>query len=375
MPTQDALRERALDLLIAGDTAGGITDLRAYLQGAPDDAGAWLALGTAYVSIDHLGDAVAALRRAAALDPRDVESRISCARALARLGDGEGAAAVLEEAVGIDPENARALRELGVVRYDQRRFDEAAKWLGKAAMAAPGDARASYALGLAEEARNDMGAAVAAYREAVRRDPELTDARRTLADALAGLGEHEAAIAELTAVLRIDRTDEQAAKNREVLAHAQRAMLDARLLGRSVRDLEASALLVTGGFRSRGPVAIEGARVLRWTAPLVEVYATLDAAEAIDALLLVLTDPARAAREDGEAFRVTVIAEGGRRAPADLGTALTLTFLREALGCPLTQASTIYGRLVRGEDAIAWGGAIVGWGSVPKAGIEARRAR
>ncbi len=62
-----------------------------------------------------------------------------------------------------------------------------------------------------------MGAAVSAYRESVRRDPTLGDARLTLADALAGMGEHEAAIAELTRAARArSPTNEQIAHNREI---------------------------------------------------------------------------------------------------------------------------------------------------------------
>ena len=93
----------------------------------------------------------------------------------------------------------------------------------------------------------------------------------------------------------------------------------------------------------------DAARTVRYTAPLVELYATFDDARAIASLLLVLTDPDRAARAEGDAFKVTVIADDGRRAPASLATAVTLTFLREALGCPMTQASALYARLLGGE--------------------------
>jgi tetratricopeptide (TPR) repeat protein len=344
MPTDP--RARGLDRLLSGDTEGGIADLHAHLAGAQGDAGAWLAIGVAFGAIGQLAEAEDALGRAARLAPDDPEALAA---------------------------HARVLRRLGVAAYDDKRHDEAAAWLSKAIAAAPDDARSRYALGVVEEARGDLGAAVSAYREAVRHDPRHLDARRTLADALAGLGEHEAAIAELDAVLAIDPHDAQAARNRDVLARAIDAMARARLLGKSVTNLEASALLVEGGFRARGPVSGEGARVLRWTAPLVEVYATLDDGDAIHALLLRLTDPARASRETDDTLGVTVIADDGRRAPADLGTALTLTFLREALGCPLTQASAIYARLLREREAIVWGEARIGFSEAPAIGIEVRR--
>ncbi|MFT3774562.1 MAG: tetratricopeptide repeat protein [Minicystis sp.] len=366
----DALHARALDLLVEGDTAGGITDLRAYLAARPDDAAAWLSLGTAYAVIDHAAQAVEALRRAVDLDGGRADARLAYARALVRIGALDDAAVQLEEAARIDPADARVIKELGIARYDQRRYDEAAALLARAVAVAPEDARGHYALGVVHEARRDMAAAVAAYRAAIARDPRLTDARRTLADALASLGEHEAAVAELEAVLAVDRTDEQAVRNRDVLRRALAEMRRKRLLGRGAEALQQSALITEGGFRNKGAA---GERTVRYAAPLVEVYATFDEADALDALLLVLTDPDRAARTEDDVFKVTVIARDGRSVPADTGTALTLTFLREALGCPLTTASAVYARLLGGEAEVEQGGAVVAWGSAPRLGIQARR--
>ncbi len=370
MPTPDELHARALDLLVAGDTAGGITDLKAYLDAEPDDGDAWLQLGLAYTSIEHWIQAADALRRAVDLDGEDVDARLAYARTLVHLKKLDDAAFQLLQASRVDPHDARVLKELGVVFYDKRLYDKAASWLTKAVAAAPGDARAQYALGLAHEARRDMGAAVSAYREAVRRDPTLTDAHLTLADALAGMGEHEGAIAELTALLALDRTNEKAAHNREILARALDEMVHHRLLGKGQKELEASALISEGAFRKKGPVHSEGAPAteltVRYTAPLVEVYATFDEGHAITSLLLVLTDPARAGRAEDDVFKVTVIAEDGRQVPANFATAITLTFLREALGCPMTQAGTLYARLLAGETSVEWGGAMLAFASVPR---------
>jgi tetratricopeptide (TPR) repeat protein len=363
--TPAELHARALDLLVAGDTAGGITDLRAYLDARPDDADAWLSLGAAYAAIDHPVQAADALRRAVDLDSQHAAARLAYGRALVGLGRLDDAAAQLEAAAGLDATDARPLRELGVLRYDQRRLDDAAALLAQATALAPGDARAWYALGVVHEARRDVGAAVAAYRTAVARDPGLLDARRTLADALASLGEHQAAIAETEAILARRPDDEQAAHNRAVLGRALAELARRRLLGKDAATLAEATLLTAGGFRDAGGG--------RFTTPLCEVEATFDAAGALDAARLVLTDPARAAATADDVLGVTVITGDGRRVPADLGTALTLTFLREVLGCPLTTASALYARLLGGEAEVAWGGAAVAWGSAPRHGITARR--
>jgi tetratricopeptide (TPR) repeat protein len=368
MSDANALRERALDLLVRGDTAGGITDLKAYLEAEPDDADAWLSLGTAYAAIEHLAQAAPALKTAVELDGQNVDARLAYARVLARSKKIDDAAFQLLQASKLAPDDARVWKELGLAFYDRKLFEKAANALRRACEVSPDDARAHYALGLAEEARHDMGAAVAAYREAVKREPAFVDARKTLADALAAMGEHEGAIAELTALLAFERSNEQAAHNKDVLERALADMQRSRLLGKGQKELEASALVMEGGFRKKGPVTLATAPnrlTIRYAAPLVELYASFDEAHAIETLLLMLTDPDRAAEADGTAFKVTVIAEDGRRDPVNFATAVTLTFLRESLGCPMTQASALYTRLLEGEP-IEWGGASLGFVSVPR---------
>ena len=358
MTDADALHARALDLLVKGDTAGGITDLKAYLEQEPEDADAWLELGTAYTVIAHWIQAADALHEAVSLDPEEVESRLAYARVLVRIKKLDDAAFQLIQASKLDPPDARVRKELGLVFYDKRLYDKAARWLGEAIALDPDDARAHYALGLTHEARKDVGAAVASYREALKRDPALVDARRTLADALAGMGEFEGAVAELSEVLARAPADETIAKNREVLSLALQAMKASRLLGKTEKELEASALLTEGGFRNKG----EG----RFVAPMVEVRASTAADGSIESLLLVLTDPDRAARTKDDAFKVTVVAKDGHREAANYATALNLTFLREALGCPMTQASELYARLLGGEAKVEWGGATLSFDSIPR---------
>ncbi|WP_437731590.1 tetratricopeptide repeat protein [Sorangium sp. So ce1335] len=380
MTPPEALRARALDLLSRGDMAGGIAGLEAHLAAAPDDAGAWLALGAAHAAEGRWAAAAPALARAVERGGGEVEARLAYARALVRLGRLDDAAAELRQAAAMEPPDARVLRELGIVLYDQRRHDEAARWLARACDAAPEDGRAAFALGLAHEARRDIAAAIAAYREAVRRAPGFTDARLTLADALASIGEHEQALGELEALLARERSHEKAAHNREVLRRALAEMRARRLLGKTERELARSALVVEAQLRRRdaaeAPAAGGGAarQVVRYTAPLLELHVTLDPARGpgggggvIEALHLALTDPERAARSEDDVFKVAVIGEDGRQAPVNYATGASLTFLREALGCPMTQASALYASLLQGAPSVDWGGATARLASVPGA--------
>lgn len=369
----DDPRARALAALGRGDTAAAITDLRAHVDTEPDDDGAWLSLGAAYLSIGHGPEAVTALARAVEIDGSVVEARLAYARALRAVGKLDDAAFQLLQASRLPAPDggsadARVLRELGVVFYDKRLYDKAVGWLEKAAAAAPDDGRASYALGLAHEARKDPGAAVAAYREALRRQPELVDARRTLADLYATMGEHERAVEQLEALLARERSDEQAAHNREVLLRALAEMNARRLLGKTERELDLSALVQEGKLAKKERVAaaeLGGDEVWRWAAPLIELRVTLTPPErTIRALHLLLTDPDRAARKDDDVFRVTVVAEDGHQVAANYATAVSLTFLREALGCPMTHASNLYQRLLAGDPRVEWRGVTARFASV-----------
>jgi tetratricopeptide (TPR) repeat protein len=354
----EELHERARDLLLRGDTAGAIADLKEYLEAEPDDEQALLELGTAYAAIHHVPQALTALARAVELDPTVAAARLAYARALVAARKLDDAAFQLIQANRLDPADARVMKELGIVFYDKRLYDKAARWLAQALAAAPTDARIAFSLGLAEEARKDLGAAIAAYRLAVRLDPGHVDARKTLADALAMIGEHEQAIAELDALLapgakggdqRLrDQTNEVAARNREVLTRVLADMRARRLLGKTARELEGSALVQQGQLKRKGRVPSEGfeaaaelsgvTEVVRWLAPMVELYAVHGAAGVIEALWLVLTHPERAAAATDEAFKVTVVGEDGTTTPVNLATAFSITFLREALASPKSTA-------------------------------------
>jgi hypothetical protein len=97
---------------------------------------------------------------------------------------------------------------------------------------------------------------------------------------------------------------------------------------------------------------------------MLELLVRYDA-DRIAGMVLALTDPARAAKTRDEAFEVTVVAPTGVSERADFATAVALTFLREALGCPMTRAGELYARLLKEGAPMAWGGSQVGLREVP----------
>src|SRR5262245_27402795 len=212
MPEERASESRLNDITrraLDGDVEGAVAELRDVLAASPEDDTAWLTLGMVLSSAGRWREASEALAEAVELDGDVLAARMAFARALEKSGKLDDAAFQLLKAEKLAPGDPRPLKELGAVFYKKGLYDKSVQFLGRARGLAPGDARIFYALGLAQEARRDPGAAIASYREAIRLDPKFADARKTLADVLAAMGEHEQAIAELDALLLIERTNEQ----------------------------------------------------------------------------------------------------------------------------------------------------------------------
>ncbi|HEY3592697.1 MAG TPA: tetratricopeptide repeat protein, partial [Polyangiaceae bacterium] len=333
---------------------------------------AWRSLGMVLSSAWRWNEAADAFKRSVELEPDVVDVRLPYARALEKTGRLDDAAFQLLKAEHLSPDDAHILKELGGVFYKKGLYDKSVQFLTRARALAPGDARVFYALGMVQEARRDPGSAIAAYRKAIELEPAFGDPKKTLADLLASMGEHEEAIAVLDDLLRIERTNERAAQNREVLAKALEEMRARRLLGKTERELLQSALVQQGQLTKResGPPGDGEPRgvtsVLRYGNRMSELFASITDAGTIARLLLVLLDPEKAAKKRDDAFRVTVVGKNGKREPANLATALSLTFLRESLGAPMSRASELYARLLAEPKGIPAGDAAIGFASLPR---------
>lgn len=362
LPLVGAKSRDPLERLLSGDSADVIASLVEQLAADPDDDLAWLRLGTAYFHIGHLPEAAEAFERAVQIDGDVIEARKLYASTLTRLRRHDEAAFQLVRAKRIAPDDPTVARELGAAFYAKRLYAKALTELDRARALDGSDPKTHFSLGLVHEAQGEVASAIVAYREAVRLDPEFVEARRTLADALASMGEMQDAVNELEEALRVDRTNTQIAANLEVLARGLRELEAARLLGKGERAIETSAVVEQGQLKRRGKISEEGrADVVRYGADLAELWVTFDEQAEAERLMLILLDPERAASVSGEAFEVTVVNNKGEQHAANYATAITVTFLREALGCPMTRASALYARLLQGAGEVSWGGARLGF--------------
>ncbi|MCZ7585352.1 MAG: tetratricopeptide repeat protein [Deltaproteobacteria bacterium] len=105
---------------------------------------------------EKLDDAHAILKDAARRYPAKAEMRFLVGLTLARMGKTALAVEEYKEAVAIDPENRRALFNLGGAQYRQRHFVEARDTLRRYAALAAGDQAEEEFLGQAEELLGDI---------------------------------------------------------------------------------------------------------------------------------------------------------------------------------------------------------------------------
>jgi len=117
-----------------------------------------------------LGDA--AMLAAARSNPRDVEAALAGARILRRQGDKAGALALLETSAEIVPNDARLLRDRGLLALELGALSRARENLRKAVANGSRDWQTHSALGSALAAGGDHKAAQGQFTEALKQSPD-----------------------------------------------------------------------------------------------------------------------------------------------------------------------------------------------------------
>jgi protein O-GlcNAc transferase len=114
----------------------------------------------------------------------DVHERYATAVGHHRAGRRAQATTLLHAIVAAHPEHAEAVHQLGLIAYEENRFDLAEQLFRRAADAAP--SRASYQdhLGNALKAKNQLDAATECYRKALAIDPTYGEAGLHLGNTL-----------------------------------------------------------------------------------------------------------------------------------------------------------------------------------------------
>ncbi|MEY3213382.1 MAG: hypothetical protein RIT28_3863 [Pseudomonadota bacterium] len=189
----EGMENERLDMLQAKAllAAGQPSDALSILEGSRSKSvERYRLLGLTHLDMDAPEPAVQAFQRAIRAAKRDTESRELAALhnnlgfALSAMGDYDAAMLVYREALRLDPASARARNNLGFALAAKGEDEEAlaAFRLGQpqGLTEADREANALYNLGLAQQGRGEVHAAVMSYSKAVQARPGHTDAQNAL---------------------------------------------------------------------------------------------------------------------------------------------------------------------------------------------------
>ena len=165
----------------------GLSALRA--DAAPAEAPLQQSLGAALARAGRPAEAVAALRRAAALDPSSAGAALGLALALVTTGELEAAEVEARRALSLRPGDPLAHRVIGRARLAAGDDEAARTSLELAARALPQDRQVQLELGHALAATGRSGEACAAWRRAAAPGVDAAVARQAAeASAILGCG-------------------------------------------------------------------------------------------------------------------------------------------------------------------------------------------
>ena len=124
---------------------------------------------------------ISMLRNAALLTPDRTDLRLTLADRLSRIGDLDAALDECRAAIALNPSDAKAHVQLGVLLMARQDWKSAVASLHDAARLDPELTQAHYNLGSVHYALGNVNAAVQSYRKAIALQPHFPDARYRLA--------------------------------------------------------------------------------------------------------------------------------------------------------------------------------------------------
>ena len=162
---------------------------------SPQRALTWHELGLVYRAQGKTGDAINALRKALEIDPQLYQAWNNLG--ILRLSEAD-----FREAIRVRPDYADAHANLAQLLASQGKTKDAQAEFETALRLRPADAATRYNYGMMLGRLGNYDGAKRELERSLEADPEFTDARETLADLLLGMRQERAAIAQYREVLR-----------------------------------------------------------------------------------------------------------------------------------------------------------------------------
>jgi tetratricopeptide (TPR) repeat protein len=175
---------------------------RQVTQANPHDAGAFASLGLVLSRQAKYDQAIAAYKKAIALDPKLPGVQLNWGLAEFKQAHFEEAIAPLTAVLNADPQNMQARTLLGLSCYGAKRFAEAVKYLELPAKSDPANIELHRVLAQSCLSAKEYSCALAEFRQILERDPDSAAAHMLSGEALDGLGRTVEAIPEFEAAAR-----------------------------------------------------------------------------------------------------------------------------------------------------------------------------
>jgi choline-sulfatase len=189
-----ARRYRAIAYQYAQRYDDSVADIRALETRGPLSLDDLTVLAESLRLAGRHGEALAALDRAAAADPRAPEPALLRGRTLRAMGRSDAAGVAFRQALALDPGNAEARRGLGELALERGAADEAASLLEANVAGDPTDAAALVKLGVARMRGGRVDEALALFERAVALEPDNPEALLDIAGALGKKGRSRDAV-------------------------------------------------------------------------------------------------------------------------------------------------------------------------------------
>ncbi len=189
----DALLSRAAFSMGDEQFDEAIADLRSALVKQPDSPRGMLMLARAYLLNGDLELAEDAYRKLVEFDSTNRAARNELASLIGNRGDAEQAAMLLRDTLQMAPGDIGASRNLVKALLVEQDFEAAADEAKRMIELGEDSGAADYQLGLALQAQGDTDGAIAAYKDALDRNPGADQALTNLTELLIQRGSSEEA--------------------------------------------------------------------------------------------------------------------------------------------------------------------------------------
>ena len=227
-----------------------------------DLAAAHHGLGSVYINMGRVADALEPLRAAVRLDPQNAIAHLNLGIALAALRRGDEALTELEEAKRLSSRDARIHNEIGNVLHNSfGRIEEALAAYREALRLNPNVPAVHHNIGLMLMRLGRFSEAVEPLKEALRLNPDYRNARYHLSHAYSRLGHYGEAVESWTKFLELVPRGKEALHSRAwnymyLGGHGEAAASDARsflqVAGWRDEGSQFMALLAHLGYRQAG---------------------------------------------------------------------------------------------------------------------------